>query len=396
MKSSAPSVRRDPTTPAAWVSVGLVTACTFIAVTSEMLPVGVLTPMAEGLRISPGVAGSSLTITGLVTAVTAPIVPRLLGDADRRIVMAIAMVVLAAGNVLTAIAPGFAALVAARILLGLGMGAVWGMAAVTAARLVAPQHVALAISLAVSGVASASVLGVPLGTILGNAFGWRSAFAALAGLAIVLSVALIAFLPRLGRPEESASGSPVGSLWRPAVVGVLAAVALLVTAHFAAYTYVRPVLESESALSPNAIAGLLLLYGAFGLLGNFAGGALAARRPRITFALLGFGIALAVALLAAFGANALIAGLAIALWGVAYGGVSVGGQLWVGVAAPDRVEHATGLYVGVFTASIALGALLGGFLVEGLGIVPMLWIGAAVALASTGVVAASRRLAGSR
>ncbi|MFG3254900.1 MFS transporter [Streptomyces sp. NPDC048172] len=387
MSSSAPSpvpLRGERTTLPQWVAVGVLTIATFLVVTSEMLPVGVLTPMAEGLGISVGATGTSLTITGLVSAATAPVAPRLLGDRDRRQVLAVAMVVLAIGNALTAIAGGFAMLVVSRIILGIGMGVVWGMASAVATRLVAPRNIALAVSFAVSGVASASVLGVPLGTFIGNAFGWRAAFGALTTLALIVAAALMLALPVLRRPAaaDDEDAAPRRSLARPAVVTGLIVVVLLVTAHFAAYTYVRPALEELSQMSANTIALLLLLYGAFGLIGNFAAGAAAGRRPVLTVLLLATGITLALAIFALFGTLALAASIAIALWGVAYGGLSVGAQLWMTTAAPDRVEHVTGLYVGVFTAAIALGAFAGGLVVEGAGTVPLLWATAALALAS--------------
>lgn len=383
MRSPASPVDTDPRTPPSrWVAVGVIMLATFIVVTSEMLPVGVLTPMADGLGISAGAAGSSLTITGLVSAATAPIVPRVLGNLDRRMVLAAAMVVLAVGNALTAIAAGFGLLVVSRIILGVGMGVVWGMASAVATRLVAPEQRGLAVSIAVGGVAAASVLGVPLGTIVGNAFGWRAAFASLAALAVATALALIVTLPILRRPATDAvTSGPIAhrSLARPAVVTGLVVVVLLVTAHFAAYTYVRPVLEDRTGLSAAAIALVLLLYGVFGLIGNFAAGAAATRDPRGTVIALAAGVAAAISILAGLGTITQAAGLAVALWGLAYGGLSVGAQLWMTSAAPDRIEHITGLYVGLFTGAIALGAAVGGLLVEGAGTVPMLWVAAGLA-----------------
>ncbi|GAA3716458.1 MFS transporter [Nonomuraea antimicrobica] len=352
-----------------------------MVVTSEMLPVGVLTPMADGLRIAPGTAGFSLTVTGLVTAVTAPAVPRLLGAWDRRAVLAAAMAVLAAGNVLTAVAQGFGLLVASRIVLGVGMGVVWGLAAAVATRLVAPRNIALAVSATVSGVAAASVVGVPLGTLISNTFGWRTAFAALAVGSVLLAAGLLLTLPKLPRPEtpadaDDATGRESLLRSRPVVVG-LVLVLLLVTAHFAAYTYVRPVLEERTELEPGPIALVLLVYGLFGLVGNFAAGSLAAWRARVTVLGLTAGIALSVALLALFSTTAGLTGVSVALWGLTYGGLSVAGQIWMTQAAPHRVEQVTGVYVGVFTAAIALGAFLGGTVVEAAGIPTLLW-GAAV------------------
>ncbi|MFB8766959.1 MFS transporter [Nocardiopsis alba] len=380
---STTAVDDSRTTPRRWAAVAVLSLSTFLVVTSEMLPIGVLTPMAEGLGISTGATGSSLTVTGLVAAVTAPLVPRLLGGLDRRAVLAVAMVVLALGNALTALASGFAFMVLSRVILGLAMGTVWGMAAAVTTRLVAPRDVALAVSFVIGGVAAASVAGVPLGTMVGDALGWRAAFTALAIAALVLAAALTVALPRLPRPAASAGDDgPAQALLTPAVAIGLAMVALLVTAHFAAYTYVRPVLEEHSGLAPTAIAPLLLVYGLFGLAGNFLAGATAARRSRLTILTLAGGIALAVALSALSGQTSWVAWVWIALWGAAYGGVSVAGQLWMTRAVPHRVEQIAGLYVGVFTASIALGALLGGVVVEAAGLVLLLWSAAALALVS--------------
>lgn len=380
---STTAVDDSRTTPRRWAAVAVLSLSTFLVVTSEMLPIGVLTPMAEGLGISTGATGSSLTVTGLVAAVTAPLVPRLLGGLDRRTVLAVAMVVLALGNALTALASGFAFMVLSRVILGLAMGTVWGMAAAVTTRLVAPRDVALAVSFVIGGVAAASVAGVPLGTMVGDALGWRAAFTALAIAALVLAAALTVALPRLPRPAASAGDDgPAQALLTPAVAIGLAMVALLVTAHFAAYTYVRPVLEEHSGLAPTAIAPLLLVYGLFGLAGNFLAGATAARRSRLTILTLAGGIALAVALSALSGQTSWVAWVWIALWGAAYGGVSVAGQLWMTRAVPHRVEQIAGLYVGVFTASIALGALLGGVVVEAAGLVLLLWGAAALAVVS--------------
>ncbi|WP_062206408.1 MFS transporter [Streptomyces sp. NBRC 109706] len=385
--SAPPTDRTDHTARRGWLAVAVLSLSTFVVVTSEMLPVGVLTPMADGLGIGNGTAGYSLTVTGLVAAGTAPTVPRLLGGLDRRLVLAAAMVVLALGNTLTAVAGGFGTLLVSRVVLGFGMGTVWGLASAVAIRLVAPRHAALAVSFAVGGVAAASVVGVPLGTLVGDAFGWRAAFGSLAGAALLLAAWLLAALPRL--PAPTVADTPGGNrppLWTPRVTVGLTLIALLVTAHFAAYTYVRPVLEERTGLAPGAIALLLLVYGLFGLAGNFAAGAAAAAAARRTVLGLAVGIGTAIALLALLGTVAGAAWAAIALWGLAYGGLSVGGQIWMTQAAPRRVEQITGLYVGVFTASIALGAFLGGTVVESAGGIPaLLWGAAALAFAALAV-----------
>ncbi|WP_052850419.1 MFS transporter [Streptomyces avicenniae] len=386
------AARAARTTARRWTAVATLALSTFVVVTSEMLPVGVLTPMADGLGISPGTAGFSLGITGVVTAVTAPAVPRLLGAFDRRTVLAVAMVVLAAGNVLTAVAQGFGLLVVARIVLGVGMGVVWGLSAAVATRLVAPRDAALAVSVTIGGVAAASVAGVPLGTLVSNGFGWRAAFVTLSVAAVALAAGLRAALPRLPRPAAPDGGDGgVGRearepLLRTAPVAVgLTLVAFLVTAHFGAYTYVRPVLEERAGMSAGTVALVLLVYGLCGLVGNFAAGALAARRARRTVLGLAAGVCAALVLLASFGSVARVTVAGVALWGLAYGGLSVAGQIWMTRAAPRRVEQVSGIYVGVFTGAIALGAFLGGTVVEAAGVTPLLWGAAALAAVACAV-----------
>ncbi|MER7011888.1 MFS transporter [Saccharopolyspora sp. NPDC000359] len=364
-----------------WLAVAVLSLCTFVVVTSEMLPVGVLTPMAEGLGTTPGTAGYSLTITGLVAAATAPVAPRLLGDFDRRAVVAVAMVLLAAGNVLTVLAQGFTLLAVSRTVLGIGMGVVWSLAPAIAPRLVSARRAALAVSLTMGGVAAASVIGVPLGTFVGEAFGWRTAFGTLTASALLLAAALLVALPKLPKPAPAttrAGGQPL--LRTPAVVVGLIVIVFLVTAHFAAYTFIRPLLETSTGTSAAAVAAVLLTYGVFGLVGNFAAGSLAAKRPRATVLLLALGILTAITALALLSELATVAVAAIVLWGLAYGGVSVAGQIWMTRAAAGNEENATGLYVGVFTASIALGAFLGGTVIELAGMTPLLWTAAALAL----------------
>lgn len=366
-----------------WSSIAVLALATFLVVTAEMLPVGILTPMSEGLGISAGTAGFSLAVTGVVAAVSAPFVARVIGSLDRRRVLVTATLLLAAGNLITAAAQGFAVLALGRVVVGLAMATVWALAVALVTRLVSARRAGLAVSMVVSGVAVASVLGVPLGTVLGDIAGWRSAFGALALAAVALAAGLAVLLPALP-PQPAAAGEvDSGSLLAiPAVRRGLVVVTLLVTAHFAAYTYVRPALEELSGVHGIGISLLLLLYGICGIIANFAAGAAATRRVRTTLLVLATGIAAALPALLLLGTTPLGAAAVLVLWGLSYGGVSVGSQLWAVQAAPDRREAVTGLYVGAFTGSIALGSFAGGVIFDGAGLSVLLWGSAAVAAAA--------------
>ncbi|MCK7623422.1 MFS transporter [Streptomyces sp. RS10V-4] len=376
--------------------MGALAAATCTVVTSEMLPVGLLTPIGRELRVSDGTAGLSLTLTGLVAAVAAPVLTLLIGRRDRRAVLAVLMAALTAANLLAAYATGIGVLLAARALVGVGMGGVWAIASGLAVRLVPERRVAAATSLVFSGVAAASVLGVPAGTLVGELGGWRAAFTAMAGVCAVVALALLVLLPPLPAAGAVRLRGVLGLLRRPPVATGLLLVALLVTGHFAAYTYVRPVLEAVAGATPGQLGTALLAFGVAGLAGNFAAGAGAARSPRTALVGICAVLTAAVLLVPPVGRAAGFPGAAalVAVWGLAYGGVSVSTQTWLMTAAPDAREAASALFVAVFNGAIALGALAGGRAADGWGtggVVPLAGALAAGALLTAALGRAPRR-----
>ncbi|MEV5593382.1 MFS transporter [Streptomyces sp. NPDC052496] len=375
---------------AGWPAVGALAAATFTVVTSEMLPVGLLTPIGGALGVTDGTAGLTITVTGVVAALGAPALTLAVGRADRRTVLCGLMGMIAAANLLAAWSPGFGVMLAARVLVGLGMGGVWALAAGLAVRLVAARSVAAATSLIFSGVAAASVLGVPAGTLTGQVGGWRAAFVVVGGAAALVAVALAVLLPPL--PAEGAVRlGGVLRLFRDARVRTgLVVVALLVGGHFAAYTYVRPVLEEVSGVGPGVISTLLLVYGGAGVAGNFLGGAGAGRSPRGTLVVISAVLAGAVLLVPVLGVGVPGAVALLAVWGLAYGGVSVSTQTWLMAVAPEAREAASALFVAVFNAAIALGAFGGGRVVDGWGVTAVLWVGGALAVGAAVAVGAGR------
>ncbi|MGA5821730.1 MFS transporter [Kitasatospora sp. NPDC094028] len=347
-----------------WAPVLAVALATFTVVSSEMMPVGLLTPMSDTLGVSDGTAGLSLTITGLIAAVLSPFTPALIGLRDRRTVLVAFMAVLALADALTALAPSFPALAAARVLLGVAMGVVWGLAAGLGPRLAGGPRIALAMTLIFSGVSIASVVGVPLGTYLAALAGWRAAFWALALLGAVSAAVLAATLPALPVGERARAGGMTGVLAHRGVAAGLAITALVVLGHFTGYTYVRPVLEDDAGLGSTVIASCLLAYGLAGVAGNFTLGPLAGRRPKTAVLTALAGVTLAAGLLPSATGSPAAVMLVLVVWGAAYGGVSVSTQTWVRTADPARIEASAALWAGVFNASIGLGSLAGGLVVD--------------------------------
>ncbi|MEU1377342.1 MFS transporter [Streptomyces triculaminicus] len=370
-------------------------AGTFSVVTTEMLPVGLLTPIGEDLGVSGGTAGLTMTVPGLVAAVAAPAVTAAAGRLDRRPLLVGLMVLLAAADLLSARAPNIEVLVGLRVLVGVCIGGVWAVAAGLAPRLVPAASVGLATSVVFSGIAVASVLGVPAGAFLGAAGGWRLPFAVVGALALAVAVALAVLLPPLPAERATTAGAMRALLRRTPVRAGLLAVLLLVSGHFAGYTFIRPALERVPGADAGAVGTLLLAYGVAGVAGNFLAGAAAARRPRRVLLVLSCALAVVIpAVSAAPRGTTLAAGGLLVVWGLAYGGVSVGTQSWLTAAAPHAREAASALFVAVFNVAIALGALLGGRAVDAVSVPAALWLGGVLALGALVTVAVARRPAG--
>ncbi|TVL94121.1 MFS transporter [Streptomyces sp. SAJ15] len=380
-----------------WPAVLAVAVGTFSVVTTEMLPVGLLTAIGSTLDVSAGTVGLTMTVPGIVAAVAAPLLTVGVGRLDRRIVLCALMALLAAANLLSALAPDFGVLLVARVLVGVSIGGVWSLAAGLAPRLVPERSVGHATSLIFSGIAVASVLGVPAGTLVGDLADWRAAFAVMAALALVVAVAMAVLLPPLPAADEPIRLGQVPGLFRDARLRAgLITTLLLVTGHFGAYTYVRPVLEDVAGVGAGLVSTLLLTYGLAGIVGNFLAGARAHRDPRHTFAVIIALLAAAELLTPLAGGTAVGAAALLVLWGLAYGGVSVTAQTWVLAAAPRAREAASALFVGVFNVAISLGALLGGRAADGFGVTSVMWCGGALAVLAwlTVMIAAGGRAPG--
>ncbi|MFJ8739755.1 MFS transporter [Embleya sp. NPDC127516] len=363
--------------------------------TSELLPVGLLTPVGTTLDVSEGTAGLMVTAPGIVAAFAAPVIAVTAGRLDRRALLAALIALVGIANLACATAPNFAVVLVARVLVGVGVGGFWAIAGGLALRLVPPAQVARATAVVFGGVSTASVLGVPAGTFMGELTGWRAAFAAVGALGLVALVVLVFLLPPLPT-EASARRMTFRDLSRlgrdnPGVRAGLALTFLLITGHFVAYTFVRPILRDVAGVDDGLIGVLLLGYGVAGVAGNFAAGTRASRDARRTLLAITTTLTVALTLLALLH-DVPAAGIALLIvWGFAYGGAPVSLQTWMLTAAPKATEAATSLFVAVFNLSIALGALLGALAVDNIATAAAPWLGTALALLTALTAAAARR-----
>lgn len=350
-----------------WAAVASLALGVFGLVTAEFLPASLLTAMAADLSVSEGAAGQTVTATALIGAIAAPSIPLLTRRLDRRHVMIALTLLLLLSNGLAATAGSLPALLVARVLLGVALGGFWSMSAALAMRLVPEHRFARAMSIILTGVSVATVCAAPIGAWMGELWGWRSAFAAAGVVSMVTLVAQLCSLPALP-PKANPDLRVLGELLtRPGVRMALLAVLLVISGHFAGFTYIRPLMENITGLSVGAISAILLGYGIGGFFGNFVGGYIAGRSERHAIVFGGTLIAVLAASLLLAGHSSTVTAVAVVLWGFAFGAFPVGFQIWIVRAAPDQAEGAGGLLVAAFQVAIATGAMGGGLLVDSIG-----------------------------
>lgn len=347
-----------------WLGVVAVTLGIFAVVTTEILPIGLLTSIGADFTVSEGTAGLMMTMPGLLAAVSAPLVTAATGRIDRRLTLAAFVLLLALANFLAAAATDYRLMLVSRVLVGITIGGFWSIGAGLARRLVPAGSAGRATAVIFSAVPLGSVLGVPLATHLGGVAGWRTAFTALGLLSLAVFALLLAVIPPLppGRPTRL---KVLGGLPRRVDVRfALLTTFLVVFAHFATYTYVTPFLERVPRMDPGLITLCLLVYGAAGVVGNFLGGSAVTRHSHGTFAVVAALLAVSTLLLPVLGRDDAGALALLVVWGAAYGAVPVCSQTWFARAAPDAPEAATVLFTASFQAALSLGALTGGLVTD--------------------------------
>lgn len=362
----------------------------FSIVTTEILPIGLLTSIGDSFGISDGTAGLMMTLPGILAAVAAPTVTVTTGRIDRRRMLGALILLLALANFLAAIAPGYWLMLVSRVLVGLVIGAFWSIGSGLAARLVPEAQAGRATAVIFSAVPLGSVLGVPAGTLLGQLAGWRAVFITMGILTLAVLAALMVSVPPLPPQRVTRLGVLRDLLRTARVRRGLAVTFLIVTAHFGTYTYVTPFLAEVTHAGPHLITAYLLAYGAAGIAGNFLAGAWVRRVLHVTFTAAACLLAAATLSLPVLGTGRAGALVLLLAWGVAYGAVPVCSQTWFVTASPGAPEAASVVFTSSFQATFALGALAGGTVVDATSTTVVMVLGGVVALLAA-TVAAPRR-----
>ena len=347
--------------------------------TTEFVIMGLLPEVANDLNVSIPDAGLLITGYALGVVFGAPILAIATANMPRKATLLGMTLMFILGNVLCALAPTYATLMAARVITALCHGAFFGIGSVVAAGLVAPNKRAQAIALMFTGLTLANVLGVPLGTALGQYAGWRSTFWAVAVIGVIAVIAQMVWLPKEIPMEKGDLVTEFRVLGKPNVLLALAMSVLASTSLFSVFTYIAPILRDVTGVTPHGVTIMLLLFGLGLTGGSMLGGRLA--DSRLLPALLGMSIAvvLIVALFSQTSHSVIPAAITLLLWGVVAFALCPILQLLIIDQASDAPNLGSTLNQSAFNLGNAAGAWIGGLVVaSGADLADLPWTGAAV------------------
>ncbi|WP_199508508.1 MULTISPECIES: MFS transporter [unclassified Psychrobacter] len=367
------------------------TLSAFAIGTTEFVIVGLVPTIAADLGVSLPSAGLLVSLYALGVAIGAPVLTALTGRWNRKTLLMSLMGLFVIGNLLAWKAPSYNTLILARLLTGLAHGVFFSIGSMIATSLVSKEKEASAIAIMFTGLTVALVTGVPLGTWVGQHFGWRATFLIVSLLGLIALIGSALLVPsNLKQSLPATFKEQLQVLVKPQLLLVYLMTILGYGGTFTAFTYLAPILEQQTHFAPSAVAIIMLVYGVSVAVGNIWGGKLADKRGPVSALSIIFSVLSLVLLLFTFTMQSKIAAvLTILVWGAfAFGNVP-GLQIYVVKQAekytPNAVDVASGLNIAAFNIGIALGSVTGGAIVENMSLQDTAWIGAILCLVAIAV-----------
>lgn len=382
-------LRHHPHAPIllAYLRVFAMSVAAFVVCTTEFIPIAMLTDIGKGFNMSAADTGIMITVYAWVVSLASLPLMLLVANAERRRLLLALFVVFVAGHVLSAVAWSFPVLLVSRVLIALTHALFWAITASLVMRLAPAGRRQQALGWMSLGTSMATVLGLPLGRLVGQWLGWRFTFALIGVLALGVMVLLAKILPRL----ESKNAGSLKSLpllaKRPRLLGMYAMAVLIVSAHFTAYSYIEPYVLEITHMPPDTATAVLLVFGLSGMAASWLYSRFYTKHPNPT--LIGSALLLLVSLLLLKplgGGTAMMFALSL-VWGIGIGVLGLSMIAHVIRYAPDATDVANAIYSGSYNIGIGGGALLGGIISRHWGMGALGWVGAAIAAVALAIFA---------
>ena len=375
-----------------WSAVFAVAFCVACLITVEFLPVSLLTPMAQDLGISEGLAGQSVTTTAFVAMFASLFITSMIRSTDRRYVVILFSVLLTVSCLLVSFANSFALLLVGRACLGLALGGFWAMSASLTMRLVPMRVVPKALSVIFGAVSIALVIAAPLGSFLGGVIGWRNVFNAAAVMGVLCTLWVLKVLPSLPGEAPHQQQNMFGLLKRPGVMAGMCAIFMAFAGQFVFFTYIRPVYMTLAGFDVDGLTLVLLSFGIASFIGTSLSSVILRRSVKAALTAAPLVLATSATVLVLWEESQVVASAVAIIWGFAFALIPVGWSTWITRSLSDQAEKAGSIQVAVIQLANTCGAAVGGVALDHLGLLSPLVISGALMLLTGLLVAVKVRV----
>lgn len=343
----------------AWIRVIILSFAAFVFNTTEFVPVALLSDISESFAMVPAKTGLMITIYAWVVALMSLPLMLVTSKVERRKLLIVLFAVFILSHVLSGIAWDFNSLIVGRIGVAFSHAVFWSITASLAIRVAPHGKRAQALGLLATGTALATVLGLPIGRVIGQWLGWRATFMGIGVLALITMIALMRYLPLLPSEHSGSLKSVPLLLKRAPLVGIFILTVIAVTAHFTAYSYIEPFVIDIAHLDQNFATLVLLIFGGAGIVGSVLFSRYSTKMPTsfLFFALILLTFCLGLLMISSQNISTFI--ILIIFWGIGFMCIGLGLQVKVIDLAPDATDVAMSIYSGIFNIGIGAGALLG-------------------------------------
>lgn len=374
----------------------LLSAAGFTILTTEFLIIGLLPPMARDLDVTVSQAGLLVSLFAFTVASTGPFLTALATNIERKRLFVGVLIIFGLANILAALSPNIWVMAFARFIPALALPVFWSLASATAVEVVGPAHAGRAISMVAFGIVAATVFGIPIGVLISDAFGWRAAFGILAAVSFAKALMLWRWFPAIRMQSGGLRFSTQLRVLRdPQVVGHVLLSLLIFTGMFTAYTYLADMLERLAGFNGQIVGWSMMGFGAIGILGNTLGGRLVDKSPLGATMLFTALMAASLSVITLVMQTPAMLAVALGVWGIAQAALFIVCHVRIMKSAPEAPAFAASLNISGANTGIGLGALVGGGVIDHLGLPSLGWSSALILAAALVValvlLAATRR-----